>query len=107
MSCAVDKGFVERNPVHGVRRYRGEPRQRYLSQNELAWLGAVLDRASGLGIHPFAAKIIELLCLTGCRIGEVAALRWSEVDLQDGCLQLSDTKTGQSMRQLGAWLFGG
>lgn len=44
---------------------------------------------------------IELLCFTGCRIGEIAGLRWDEVDFEQKCLRLEDTKTGRSLRPIG------
>jgi integrase len=40
--------------------------------------------------------------LTGCRHEEIAGLKWSEVDLEDGFLVLDDSKTGKSRRPLGA-----
>lgn len=39
--------------------------------------------------------------LTGCRRNEIAALKWSEIDFEHGCLQLAQTKTGKSTRPLG------
>lgn len=38
---------------------------------------------------------------TGCRFGEIAKLRWSEVDLDGQALRLADSKTGASVRPLG------
>ena len=48
-----------------------------------------------------AVEAIRLLALTGCRRGEIAALRWREVDLIGQALRLGDTKTGASVRPLG------
>lgn len=104
MSWAVEEDIIDQNPVHGVKRYRGQPRQRYLSFDELRRLGETLrsfDENEGKGFHPFATRIVELLCMSGCRLGEIAGLRWKEIDFQDGCLRLADTKTGQSMRAVG------
>lgn len=105
MSWAVDEEIVKTNPVHGIRRFRSEAKERFLSDSELASLGAQLragtDR-SGVQLHPTGVQIIELLCLTGCRSSEIAKLRWSEVDLDHSCLRLEDTKSGRSLRPIGS-----
>lgn len=104
MSWAVENGVVDRNPVHKVRRYRSAGKQRFLSASELARLGSSLFSGrdvSGRPIHPHALSVLKLLCLTGCRVGEIVGLRWSEVDFEQGCLRLEDTKTGSSLRAVG------
>ncbi|WP_173861862.1 site-specific integrase [Notoacmeibacter marinus] len=53
-------------------------------------------------ISPFAVAAIRLLMLTGCRAGEILALRWSEVDFERGVLNLPDSKTGAKKVLLGA-----
>lgn len=105
MTWAIDQGYVTTNPVHRVRRFRAEPRQRFLSSAELKSFGSVLDKGrdnDGAEFHPYALTIVKLLLLTGCRLGEIAGLRWTEVDLENSCLRLLDTKTGQSLRPIGA-----
>ena len=105
MAWAVEEQMIAANPVHGVKRYRGEARDRYLSEQELERLGGVLRAgvdAKGGPIHPYALKIIELLALTGCRAGEITNLRWNEFDEKDSCLRLDETKTGKSMRAIGS-----
>jgi integrase len=104
MTWAVDEGLISSNPVHKVRRYRSEPRERFLNDDELALLGDRLRIGadlSGRNFHPFAAAVIKLLCLTGCRSSEIATLRWLEVDLDNKCLRLEDTKSGRSLRAIG------
>ena len=44
--------------------------------------------------NPYAVVAIELLLLTGCRLGEVLDLRWSHVDFERRFLLLPDSKTG-------------
>lgn len=105
MTWAVDEGLIDRNPVHRVRRYRGEPRQRFLSSGELERLGNTLSLGIGQGgkaFHPHAIAIMELLCLTGCRLSEIVSLRWNEVDFEQICLRLKDTKSGRSLRAIGS-----
>lgn len=104
MAWAVDEGIVPYNPVHGVRRFRSPPRDRFLSNDELKALGKQLKIAKDTPdtFHPYVPIIVELLCLTGCRYAEIAQLQWNEVDLQDSCLRLKETKTGRSMRAFGS-----
>lgn len=97
-SWAVELGIATANPVHGVRRFRGEARDRQLTEEELRALGSVLRSGD---FNPSAVQIVTLLALTGCRLNEIASLKWSEVDFDNCCLRLADTKTGKSMRPLG------
>lgn len=52
-------------------------------------------------IRPAVADAIRIIALTGARRGEIAGLKWSHVDLKDGCLVLPPTahksgrKTGE------------
>ena len=39
--------------------------------------------------------LIRLLILTGARRGEILSLKWGEVNFERGCLELSDSKTGE------------
>ncbi len=59
-------------------------------------------RANLPGPNPKALSIARLWALTGCRRDEIAGLRWSEVDLGRGLLVFGDSKTGKSVRPLGA-----
>lgn len=94
-SYAVDCGMIETNPVVGIKRFPDKKGDRYLSNKELAALGAAIRRAKAAGENSTALAILELLIFTGARKGEVEALRWSEVDFNLSCLRLGDSKTGQ------------
>ena len=48
------------------------------------------------------SAILRFTALTGCRIGEAENLQWSEDDLDGSLLIFSDSKTGKSIRPLGA-----
>ena len=78
------------NPCTGIRRYRREGRERFLSASELRRLARVLDGHEAR--HPREAAFVRLLLLTGCRKSEVATLAWS--DYREGRLFLRDSKTG-------------
>jgi integrase len=90
------------NPVKGLERYPEEKRERFLSREELARLGAALSDEGVIDRHsPFALAAIGLLLLTGMRRNEALRLRWPEVDLERGLLLLRDSKTGKKAIILG------
>ena len=78
------------NPCAGIKRYRRQGRQRFMSTAETRRLGEVLARHEVE--HPQAAAIIRLLLLTGCRKGEIVTLKWRFY--REGNLFLPDSKTG-------------
>ena len=78
------------NPCKGIRRYRREGRERFLSDDEIRRLSAALTAHEGQ--HPEQVAVVRLLLLTGCRKGEILTLRWS--DYREGRLFLRDSKTG-------------
>ena len=78
------------NPCRGVPRYRRKGRERFLSDDEIRRLSAVL--AAHAGRQPLQVALVRLLLLTGCRKSEILTLRWS--DYREGRLFLRDSKTG-------------
>lgn len=119
------------NPAYDVDPYKEESRERYLTAAEIARLGDALTRAEREGIpaapnrrrkrktgptakhrpktadkptpaNPFAVSAIRFLLLTGWREREALNLKWAEIDLVRGVATLSDTKTGKSVRVIGA-----
>src|SRR5258708_7515772 len=119
------------NPARGIELYTEKPHERFLTPEEFKRLGEALVRAETEGLppapefrhrpkseetaklrpksadkpipaNPYAVAAIRLLALTGCRENEILSLRWDAVDLVRGYLRLADTKTGRSVRPLGA-----
>ena len=88
------------NPCRGVRGFREKMRKRTLTGVERARLEVALREAEGvrkghpLYIGPAAITAFRLLLLSGARRNEICHLRWSEVDLDGGCLRKIDSKTG-------------
>ncbi len=78
------------NPCTGIKRYRRQGRERFLSVAEIRRLGEVLERHEA--DHPQAVAIIRLLLLTGCRKSEIVTLKWRFY--REGKLFLPDSKTG-------------
>ncbi len=88
-SWAVRRGALELNPWEATPRPAREvSRERVLSDAELA---ALWHAAGTLG-HPWA-PILRLLILTGQRRGEVAGMRWGELDLEAGLWSLPGART--------------
>ena len=100
------------NPCRHAAKFKEHKVERYLSDDELGRLGAALaiaDRnatpervkpelylapSTSYPEHPSAIAAIRLLLFTGCRVGEILSLRWSQVDLERRRLLLPDSKTG-------------
>lgn len=95
MSEAWDLRPVGSNPCRFVERFKEVPRNRYLSRNELASLGATMqlmvDRQE---LSRDAANAIRLLLLTGARLNEILSAEWQWLDIERSLLQLPDSKTG-------------
>lgn len=128
-SWAIRGGYRSdrHNPCTGIEKFKEGPRKRYLSERELAALGAALREAETVGvawdidetkptakhlpkrpenrrtrIDPFAAAAIRLFVLTGARLGEILTLKWEYLDLDAGVLRLPDSKTGAKILTLNA-----
>jgi integrase len=102
-SFARRNEIVETNPCETAAvRKTDNRRERYLTLEEVTRLGAALDELEAEGVNVKAINIARLWALTGCRRTEIAGLRWSEVSIHEGVLVLDDSKTGKSLRPLGA-----
>ena len=79
-----------------------KPVARYLDKDEIAQLGAVLDRHAG--DRPWQVAALRLLALTGARLSEAVNLRWDEIAAlsEDGAsARIEDSKTGPRTIWLG------
>ena len=82
------------NPCRHIERYPEEGRERYLKPAELARLGEALAAAEA-NESPFVIAAIRLLALTGARLSEILTLRWEDVQFDEACLPLPDSKSGK------------
>jgi integrase len=81
---ARSRGLVERNPVEEIDRPSAETvRDRVLDDGELALVWRAADRLS----FPFG-PIVQMLILSGQRLGEVAGMRLSEIDFDKAVWRL-------------------
>jgi integrase len=102
LDWALRRGIVPVNPAKGVRPYKDEKRERFLTLAEVTRLGEALARAEAQGVNPAAIAAIRLLLTTGCRKAEILTLRWAHVDWERGCLRLPDSKTGAKVVPVGS-----
>jgi integrase len=88
---AIQWGWRSDNPASAVGANVEAQRKRYLKADELARLTKALPQ------HPNKkfVNIIRLLLLTGARRGEVRAMRWADIDLENGTW----TKLGSTTKQ--------
>lgn len=95
MACAEKYGYRtdDSNPCRGIKRYRRQGSERFLSEEEVSRIGAKLKRYQDA--YPAFVAIIRLLLLTGCRKTEVVTLRWR--DYRNGHIHLRDSKVGPRM----------
>ena len=91
-------GWCESNPVRFVEKAREEPRDRTLSESELAALGMALEAENETS--PAAVAAIRFATITGLRIGEVITIQWADIDFEGRRVVLPDTKTGRRWQSL-------
>ena len=87
------------NPVKGIERNREEPRDRVLNDSELSALAQALERVEPM--HPAPVAAIRVAAMSGLRIAEVLGMRWQDIDVETGRIDLPTTKTGKRVHHLG------
>lgn len=103
LTYAASEGIVPHNVARGIQKPAVGRRTRRLTADEYLSLGKALDASQG---EPWQAVAgIKLFLLTGFRLQEIAALKWSEVDEAGSCVRLGDSKTGESVRPVGRPVF--
>ena len=94
MSFAVARRLRPDNPATGVKKPPIRKMDRFLSEEEIGRLAHALDAETAASGNPYPSAAIKLLLLTGARRGEIAGLQWQNVDFNQKCLRLPDSKTG-------------
>jgi integrase len=96
MTKAEEWGWISERVLQDVRRVKKLPennkRLRYLSDDEADRLMDACQRSS------VAAELVPIVTLalhTGMRQGEILTLKWNQVDMRNGLILLSDTKSGE------------
>ena len=86
---AVERQYIEQNPVAGARRRKVEvKRKRVLSREEIRslWLG--VD-----GLPDPGRSFVRVLLLTGCRREEARGMRWGELDAEGALWTIPGERT--------------
>jgi len=85
LQSAVERGYVEKNPAHGIRIREADTKKelRFYSPAEIRKLLAVLTEP--------CRTVVSIGVLTGLRIGEILGLRWKRVDLLHCTIEVAET----------------
>lgn len=102
LTFAVNEGHRADNPAKGIKHYKLEKHDRYLTEPELERLGAALSDAENNGTSPYVIAAIKFLILSGCRRNEALTLRWQWLDFDRNLAKLPDSKTGKKILLLGS-----
>ena len=92
---ACEQGFLDLNPLAGIRRGQTEPRARALSDDEVR---AVWHGLDGSDMHRSTALALKLILVTGQRPGEVAGLCWAEIEGHVWTIPATRAKNGRAHR---------
>lgn len=101
MGRAVREGAIRFNPTREVRRLSSAPRRRpraLTEQERAAWFLAVTRDPRA--VEHDLPDLCAFMLATGLRIGEAVAVLWSEVDLEEGAVEVTSTLirvTGQGL----------
>lgn len=94
----IDRHVCESNPSMRLKLTREKPRERALSDAEIATVWAALSDGKGLIMSDEVRKALKLILLTGQRPGEVAGMHSSEVDGEWWTIPGARTKNGKPHR---------
>ncbi len=87
-NMAIRWGYADKNPAIGVKRPRQDNRRvRFLTRTEA---DALLQECKKRSRQLF--KIVSLSLYTGMRFGEIANLKWQDVDLENKIIYIKDPK---------------
>lgn len=86
------------NPCYGINKYKENKKERFLDKSELEKLTSLLNMQEEFGIDSsYVLGAIKMLIYTGCRKSEVLTLKWADVQLDQNCIHLKDSKTGEKI----------
>ncbi len=86
----LEWGLVESNPARGIRRNPEKSRDRFLQSNELPRFFAALAEEPNSTVRDYF--LVSLL--TGARRSNVLAMRWADINLDEGIWRIPETKNG-------------
>ena len=91
---AVERGYIDHDPMLGMKVKKAKPRERFLDEDEIAALWLAWPTA----LQADVVLALKLALVTGQRIGEVTGITLDEIDLAKGVWNLpaSRTKNGSA-----------
>ena len=90
LGAAEDFGWPGDNPARKVKKFKEEDRDRFLQADELPRFFRALAAEENTTIRDFFLMAL----LTGARTGNVASIKWVDVDLDRAVWRMPDTKHG-------------
>lgn len=104
LSCILNKAIAwdylpeGHNPCLRVDKYQEKKKERFLDKNELKQLTKTLDFSKELKLScSYVLGAIQMLTYTGCRKSEILTLKWADVQLDQNCIHLKDSKNGEKI----------
>ncbi|WP_052046377.1 tyrosine-type recombinase/integrase [Candidatus Paracaedibacter symbiosus] len=94
-SLAVSCGWRTDNPAKGIQKFQEEKRDRWLNNEELQRLWAVLDKYPS---H-LTTYVFKLLILTGSRKSKALQAKWEQFDLTKGTWTKPSHLTKQNKKE--------
>jgi len=101
LTFAKTQGFIQYNPVQGIKRPKGKIRDIFFTRDELCNLGEILGMPEIQATSQNLCNIIMLFLMTGCRKSEILELDWQYIDFENQIFRFPDTKTGKQNRPFG------
>ncbi|MGP0034388.1 MAG: tyrosine-type recombinase/integrase, partial [Solirubrobacteraceae bacterium] len=103
LDAAEDRKLIDHNPASGKKRRleQRKPRRTWLDSADA--IAALLEAAAELDTERggrYRRPLLATLLFAGLRIGEATALRWRDVDLPSGWLNVEDSKTDAGRRRV-------
>lgn len=87
---AIEWSYLSENPVRGIKTRKSAKRDRFLQANELPRFFASVGQEANSAIRDY----VLLALLTGARRANVLAMRWNQINFDEGIWRIPDTKNG-------------
>lgn len=91
-NVAIEWGYADKNPAMKIKPFPTKARDRFLQPNEISNFMNALHNMENDNLKDY----VLLLLLTGQRRGNIASLKWSDIDFHNNIMYLSHTKNGDS-----------
>ncbi len=88
---AIDWGFLEKNPVKGVRLGKEKPRERFLFPEEIAKLVESCGREP---MAPYLRSVVVIALFTGLRKKELLSIRREDIFMDRDVIKVEEGKGG-------------